>query len=265
MTPETKDQTLPKRFIFLGGAEGSGTTLLLRLLSAPTTCTSLGGNYFKIPEHPAAKPLTDAFNAAHADLSDRSLPLAEHLAARAAWHAATDAICASPAFSEHDVLVFKRSFPFGADGDLRTPDLWQAVDLIADTRIVVIYRDPCASSYSALRRGFDTDLRRLALRCAQQLTWLAGQLQAIGPGVARVVNYAGLCKSPEGILARLAAFCDLPATALQAAAVNERMAGDTDQLYATELPAAQRDWLEAFFDGRRRRQWETLRASEFAV
>ena len=155
MTPETKDQTLPKRFIFLGGAEGSGTTLLLRLLSAPTTCTSLGGNYFKIPEHPAAKPLTDAFNAAHADLSDRSLPLAEHLAARAAWHAATDAICASPAFSEHDVLVFKRSFPFGADGDLRTPDLWQAVDLIADTRIVILALPAIPHCVAALIPTFD--------------------------------------------------------------------------------------------------------------
>jgi hypothetical protein len=163
------------------------------------------------------------------------------------------------------VLVFKRSFPFGEDGGRRSPDLWQAVDLLKDTQILIIYRDPCASSYSALRRGFDTDLRRLALRCAEQLTWLAGQLQSLGPTVARVVDYTELCQAPDAILARLAAFCDLPAAALQAAAVSEGMAGDTNERYATELPAAQRDWLEAFFDARRRRQWETLMAAEFAV
>jgi hypothetical protein len=32
-------------FVFIAGAEGSGTTLLLRLFSAPARCASLGGNF----------------------------------------------------------------------------------------------------------------------------------------------------------------------------------------------------------------------------
>ena len=44
-----------RKFNFIAGAEGSGTTVLLRLLSAPAVASSLGGNYVKPPPHPAIK------------------------------------------------------------------------------------------------------------------------------------------------------------------------------------------------------------------
>jgi hypothetical protein len=50
-----------KRFVFIGGAEGSGTTLLRRVLAAPSCCASLGRDIAKLPDHPDALPLFRAF------------------------------------------------------------------------------------------------------------------------------------------------------------------------------------------------------------
>ena len=57
ITPRASDKDVgpvsqTRKLIFIGGAEGSGTTVLLRLLSAPDGCVSLGGNFQKLPDHP---------------------------------------------------------------------------------------------------------------------------------------------------------------------------------------------------------------------
>lgn len=63
-------------------------------------------------------------------------------------------------------FVLKRSFPARIPGDMVYPDLWDVLSLPGQTRVVVIYREPCAAVYSTFRRRFDTDLRRLAIMCA---------------------------------------------------------------------------------------------------
>src|SRR5208337_651581 len=164
-----------RKLIFIGGAEGSGTTVLLRLLSAPDGCASFGGNFQKLPDHPDAKPLANAFMAANSRVWDRKLSFEEHERGRRDWRAATDRILAASAFAETVRYIFKRSSPFAAPREQFTPDLWDIFALSPDCKIVLIYRDPRAATYSAFRRKFDSDLRRLAVVCNEQLTWLAGQ------------------------------------------------------------------------------------------
>jgi len=257
--------TPKKRLLFLAGAEGSGTTMLLRLLAAPPRCAAIGGNYFKLPDTPSARPLADAFNTANARLWDRRQDLTGEVAAFSECQEALMAIAASDAYAEAEVLVAKRSFPFGGEGDRYSPDLWQVLGMLPKTRVVAIYREPCAATFSALRRGFDTDLSRLARRCAEQLTWLAAQLRAIGPEAARVVSYEALCRHPEAELTRLSAFCDLPLEAMLAAAETEGLSTSTDRRYAEELPQQQHAWLERYFDPRRRQQWDTLTDAALAA
>jgi arylsulfatase len=247
-----------RRLVFIGGAEGSGTTLLLRLLSAPDVCASLGGNFVKVPEHGDARLLAQAFEEANRRLWDRKLSYSDHEIARRDWHAAADQILNSPAFSSQTCVLFKRSFPFAQPRDQYTPDIWDALDLLARTRIVVIYRDPCAATFSALRRGFDSDLRRLAVACSEQLTWLAGQVRAIGPDLVRIISYRGLCEDPVATLAPLVEFCGIPFAPVRAAALSERMDVGADRRYTRELQRSEVDWLEGFFDTRRRRQWDIL-------
>ena len=172
--------SVPRKFTFIGGAEGSGTTLLLRLLCSPKGCASLGGNYVKLPDYPAPKlhyiagadkvrhwivdgrlgnypdpkPAADAFRAANSRVWDRKLSFEEQEKARLDWRAAMNQILAEPAFGETSHYLFKRAFPFGPRDRLFTPDLWDIIELWPDVRIVVIYRDPKAAIYSAFRRNF---------------------------------------------------------------------------------------------------------------
>ena len=247
-----------RKFIFIAGAEGSGTTVLLRFLSAPAGGCSLGGNFVKLPNHPEARPLMLAFDAANRQLWDRKLSFREHAEARTRWHQALEAILASDAYAAEKRLFFKRSFPFAHPRDQYAPDLWDICDLWPGGELLVIYRDPRAASYSAFRRGFDNDIRRLAVVCSEQLTWLAAQVTAIGREHVSIVSYAELCRSPLAALAQAAARCAIPFVEIEKVVAGEGVVSDADDRWSRELPAEEVAWLNEFFDARRLRQWAAL-------
>ncbi len=250
-----------RRFIFIGGAEGSGTTLLLRILSRPDGCAGLGGNYVKLPDGLEARRLAAEFEHINRRVWDRHADLEQSNASRRDWIAITAQILLSPAFSTHSHFILKRSFPFATPRNRYAPDLWDVAEILPNVRVVLIYRDPCATTFSALRRGFDTDLRRIAVICGEQLTYIAAQAAAVGADRVRVVSYERLCREPARIVRLIGEFCGLSmaaiATAVSAEAMNER----TDERYADELSTEQVTWLRRFFDGRRRAQWRLLEAS----
>jgi len=277
--------SLARKFVFIGGTEGSGTTLLVRLLSAPHGCACLGGNYLKLPnltlkpvsipgmpdkvrywtidkplgEGPDVKPLADAFQAANARVWDRKLSFEEQEKGRLEWRATMDRILAAPAFAETSHYLFKRAFPWGPR-DRFAPDLWDIIELWPDVRIVLIYRDPRAATYSSFRRGFDSDLRRLAVVCSEQLTWLAGQVRAIGPERVRIISYARLCANPGAVLEPIANFCCMPFDQVNEAIRNEEMDTNADNRWSRELSPQNSNWLNQFFHAGRLRQWDILEA-----
>ena len=250
-----------KRLIFIAGAEGSGTTLLRRLVAAPDGCASFGRDIAKNLDHPEAMALFTGFEAVSRRLWDRLLTLPEHEQARQEWHRIAALMAASSGFAAATHFVMKRSFPFGPTQERACPDLWDVLALPIEARIVTIYRDPCAATYSALRRSFDTDLHRLAVRCANHLIFLAGQMRAIDPARRRIISYPALCAAPAAVLEPLAEFCGLPAAPMLEAASAEGILGDTDRRYASELAPSDVAWLEGYFSPDRRRQWEILERS----
>lgn len=247
-----------RKFIFIGGAEGSGTTVLLRLLSTPPGGTSLGGNYTKLPDDPAARPLTAAFDAANRQLWDRKASLTDHEAGRARWYETLEAILDSEAFADTSRFFFKRSFPFAMPRDQYAPDLWDVYDLWPEAQVITIYRDPRAAAYSAFRRGFDTDIRRLAVVCSEQLTWLAGQIRAIGRERVPVISYRELCSDPLAVLRPIAELCGIPMEQVEAAVAAEGLKTTTDSRWSQELSREEVHWLNTFFDERRMAQWDIL-------
>lgn len=248
----------PRKFFFIVGAEGSGTTVLLRLLSSPRGYVSLGGSHFKYPR--PAKDLVDAFDAANHRLWDRKESFAVHAEARRDWHATNAAILASPIFEEVSRFFFKRSFPFDAPRDQYAPDMWDIYDLWPDVQTIVIYRDPRAAAYSAFRRGFDTDIRRIAVVCSEQLTWIAAQVAAIGRERFKLVSYSELCVEPLRALTPLAALSETPTAEMEAAIAKEGgVKVGLDDRWSRELGADEAGWLAEFFDERRLRQWAILK------
>jgi hypothetical protein len=254
--------TQNRRYVFIGGAEGSGTTLLLRLLSSPGGCASLGGNYFKLPNHPEAEPLAQAFERANRRVWNRKVSFRDQEEGFEQWRAAMDRILESPAFNATSHFVFKRSFPFAQPRDQYAPDLWDILRLWPGVRIVVIYRDPRAATFSAFRGKFDSDLRRLAVACSEQLTALAAQVRAIGPDRVRILSYRRLCEDATGVLGPLTDFCSVPLDQVIAAVQAEPIDNTTDARWARELGGRDIACLNRFFDDCRHRQWEILAAAQ---
>lgn len=248
----------PKKFVFLAGAEGSGTTLLLRLLSAPTVCSSIGYNHTKVPPLPGAEVLAEKFSRASVALWDRKLSFREHEDALFNWQMSLEEILASEAYREQQFLVFKQSFPYEQPRDRYTPDIWDALELLPNTQIVVIYRDPRAATYSAFRRGFDSDLRRLAVGCAEQLTWIAGQVQAIGPDRVSIVSYSALCSSPRNVMAQLCQNLGIPPEEILSLTEMETINSSYDDRFSSELDHQDELWLNDYFNDRRCAQWKIL-------
>jgi hypothetical protein len=254
-------QSEPKKLIFIAGVEGSGTSWLRRLLAAPECCSAFSDKLMKLPDHPGARPLAAAFVDATRPLWARQSTLAEHLQAKGRLSELTQKMQSSPAFSGTTHFVLKRSFPFRFPGDIGAPDLWDVLDLPGETLVVAIYREPCAAVYSALRRRFDTDLRRLAVACDDQLTRLAAQVRAMDPERVRILSYRRLCEAPDTVLEPVAGFCGIPFDPIRKAILQDGIIGETDERYRSELAQADASWLEHFFDERRRRQWDILEAS----
>jgi len=248
-------------FIFIAGAEGSGTTLMSRLLAAPKTAASLGGLYVKTPQSEEASRLTEEFQSVNYLVWDRKAPFAENREARRKWRAVWEHILGCAAFAGTTHFVFKRSFPFGIPRERYVPYLQDVDEMVGNVQFVVMYRDPRASSYSTLRRGFDKDLRGLAVLCSEQLTLLAAQTRTIPENRLKVVSYSKLCLAPADTVAPLLRRCDLDHEEVQRAVEREFPKPKVDDRYQRALGADQVAWLDEFFDERRCRHWAFLKAA----
>ena len=223
----------------------------------------LGGLYVKIPPSEDAQALSDEFQSANRLVWDRKGSFAENRQAREKWGAAWERILASESFSDITHFVFKRSFPFSNPREQFVPYLWDVEELTGKPLFVVMFRDPRASAFSTLRRGFDQDLRRLAVLCSEQSTLLSAQAQTIPADQLKVVSYSRLCLRPVETIAPLLTSFELAGDAVHQAIVDELPTPLVDDRFKCVLSEDQVTWLSEFFDDRRCRQWGFLKiASE---
>ena len=246
------------RFVFLVGIQGSGTTLLTRMLSRPGCAITLGGNYVTIPRNDSeAFALVEQFDEANAALWDRTAGHERHEELRRELRRVVDALLRLPRYSAVSHVLYKRSAPFFG-GDRYRPDLADLLPTFADLRVVAIYRDPRAATCSAFRSGYAMNLRQSALITEEQLTYLAAQLATLDPQHWRVIRYEGLCAEPRANLEMLAGFCRLPVQEVLGALQEEELKPGQNERWRTEVDQAGRDYLDAFFDARRLAQWSLL-------
>jgi len=111
------------RFVFISGTEGSGTTFLLRLLSAPDECTSLGGNHKKIPDGAEVRNLVKALDDAAFKLWDRALAEPDIYDAREILRKTLARIINHIQFASYTHFFLKRSSPFGRPANQHRPRL----------------------------------------------------------------------------------------------------------------------------------------------
>lgn len=248
----------PYRFVFLVGASGSGTTMLTRLLGAPEGCAALGGNHVSIPRQDReAYAITRRFRKANDRMWDRTA--AAHVADRGRRDmlALIRRLLEMPGYRNLTHIVFKRSAPFHR-GDRYRPDLGDLVEMFDDLRIVVVHRDPRASTASSYRRKFADNLRACAVITDEQLTYLSAQLETLEPSLYMSFSYERFCEAPVEWMGRIAEFCGLPRDVLEEAVRRERVDPRRNEGWLQRLGVEDRNFLERFFDERRGRQWARL-------
>lgn len=240
------------------GPSGSGTTLLLRLLSHAPQAVSLGGNHFDWPVDEPWEPIHARLMTATERLWDRQADQAELVEAQGQVHQVVSDLRALPSAVSH--VFFKRSAPFLA-GNRYRPDLLDVAPVLGADRLILILRQPQASAVSAFRRGHQPDLRMCAAVCAEHLTLLSAQWSAWEGPRPLVVSYEGLIRQPDRWLPSLAAVCQMPLAWLQTA--TEALGLEADRLDAWRDTVAPHDraMLEAFFSPRRCRQWAALESA----
>lgn len=248
----------PYRFLFILGASGSGTTMLTRLLSAPEGCVGLGGNHISIPRSDRrAYALARRFKRANDRLWDRRAPARVAEAAGPEMLALIDRLLAMPGYRRTSHVAFKRSAPFHR-GDRYRPDLSDLWRLFDDPRLIVVHRDPRASTASSHRRRFAANLRAAAVITDEQLTYISAQLATLDPRGWLGFTYEELCRRPAEIMGQVADFVGLPRAGLERAIVEERVDPTRNDAWRQRLTTEEVDFLERYFDGRRERQWPLL-------
>lgn len=245
-------------FVFIAGAGGSGTTMLLRILGGTRISAAIGGNHISLPKEAVdAIRIVKDFRQTNLKMWDRYGTCEQIDAALARSGQLLDELMRQDELAGVTHVVFKRSFPFG-DGDRYRPDLYDLTRLFGQVRVVVPYRDPKAAAYSILRRGFFDHIRQCAIICEEQLTLLSAQLVAIPEASRYVYRYESFCEDPHRHVSRMARVCGLPEGEIVAALDSERVQSDRIDRWRQELPGAEVEFLDAFFDESRIAQWQTL-------
>jgi hypothetical protein len=246
------------RFVFIVGASGSGTTMLTRLLSAPPGCVALGGNHVSIPRSDRrGYAIARKFRQANDAMWDRSSSASRAARGRREMLELIAELLAMPAYRDVNRVLFKRSAPFHR-GDRYRPDLGDLAEMFEDLRILVVRRDPRASTASSERRKFASNLRACAVITEEQLTYLSAQLATLDPAVTMSFAYEDFCRAPVDWMGRIAGFCGLPREALEHAVREEGVDSSRNEAWQRRLDPEERAFLERFFDERRLRQWPRL-------
>ncbi len=238
------------KFIFIVGCSGSGTSMLLRIMSTPGDVLTLGGNH-----RPLKDPLISEFNDLTKLMWDRLGDIKQHKGAKKQIIPTIDKLMQK--YNRKKFLLYKRSAPFGK-GDRYTPDLNDIVELFDDLKIIVMTRDPIMSTMSSFRRNFGTNLRNTAIMCDEQLTRLNSQVSLLDPSLYRIVRYEKYCSKPKSSVTKIAEFTGLTQGCLLTGNVREDVKLNTGN--KLNLTQEQSNWLAQFFSDRKE-SWPLLMRS----
>lgn len=192
-----------KKFVFITGVEGSGTTMLLKLLSKVNGFVALGGNY-----------CTPGWNKQSAKLNMYTQQLWRYPHQRSLY---TKMLLLSkirrlPLSQQISCVVYKRSYPF--IDQQHYPLLKDIMKFSNCVKLIVIHRNLSENANSIRRRGFEPDIERARQRAKKGNAILNTQLEKWSGEIQ--ISYENLiAKQKEQLLHKLELFLDLPNNSLK--------------------------------------------------
>jgi len=247
------------RLLFVSGASGSGTTLMSEILAESEKVMAVAGKHRTLSraQDESAFRLAKQVNRTTRDLWDREADVQTYLAAKNQLPGMVDELLKFDQYAETTHVIIKRSAPF-YKGDRYRPDMLDMLELFPNLRILIVYRDPRAATYSCQRRGFALNLRNMAVICEEQLTFLSAQLETIDPALYKVVQYEKWMQHGAAVTGEIAEFAGIPKQTLVAAVQGSRLDGSKNNQWRVGLSDEDAHFLDEFFNEQRRRRWAFL-------
>lgn len=252
-----------RRLIFIVGLEGSGTTMMSTLLGGMPSVEVLLGNFNSLANRQDFTPgdyrqtvsAMNRINAATKAMWDRQADFAYVSEAQRSFVEQVTTLLETSELGDVRHIVLKRSAPF-LPGDRHRPDLLEIADLLPDAKILVMIREPCASTYSAHRRGFVDNLRHGAVICEEQLLQINNKLKVLDASRVCLLRYEQFCSRTSENLQRLAEFFDLSLEELTASLSLHPVKPAQNDLWRTELSRVQQEYLQNYFSPQRLAQFD---------
>ncbi|NNF02200.1 MAG: sulfotransferase [Bacteroidia bacterium] len=257
---------------FIIGVEGSGTTMMSRIFGYTKGSEVILGNHLSVhrEKETAFQRVTGLKQ--RSELGDvlRSLEQSTALmwsrkndiekvkSAQSEFLQALETFVDIPEYNSTEHIFLKRSAPFYT-GDEYRPDLFDIQDLLPNSKILVMIRDPRASSYSALRRGFVDNIRYSAIVCEEQLMLIEMRLRQMDRQKFLVVNYEGFCSDPNKEGQRIASFFGLNEKEFLKSIAKEKVSSTKNDAWRKKLTEKEVRFLDEYFDKRRMAQFDVLK------
>lgn len=155
------------------------------------------------------------------------------------------------------------SFPYEQPREpLRRPDIIEFSDIMEDFRdfievqYLVLYRNPIAATYSAIRRDFTSNIYHQAKIAESNFIYIERQFTQIPKDHYRVVHFEEFLKNPEDYSHKLIDWWGLdPSAVMQGVSNLIKPSG------LSKIPKDAKSFLEDFFGERRIQQWQEFYGS----
>jgi len=150
------------------------------------------------------------------------------------------------------------SFPYEQPREaLRRPDIIEFSQLMAefkdfiDVKYLILYRNPIAATYSAIRRGFTDNIYLQSRIVESNFIYIERQFGNIYPQSYRVIHFEEFLDKPEEHLEKLADWWNLDHETVSEGLTKLRMPSGL-----SKIPKEEKEFLEGFFNSKRIDQWK---------
>jgi len=188
-----------KNFVFIAGVEGSGTTILLELLSQVDGFIALGGNYY-----------TPEFDVQRKQLNEWTKELWRYPQRIRAVRKEAVLKEISELSLPEDVshVLYKRSYPFT---DQRYfPNLLDLKKFSSSLKLIVMHRNLRSNARSMLRRGFEKTIEKAQQRAIKGREILDAQLREFDGSMVEISYENLIGDQKEQELRKIEEFLNLP-------------------------------------------------------
>ncbi len=216
--PTKRDRLSEKNLIFIAGVEGSGTTLVNKLLSESKNAMSITHH-----DYLSSEPVSIADKAERLHKTPLIRTLQHFIVAKKfnhlvdkIWHfpyshnqyikyGTLRRLCDLKIPSAISNVVIKRSYPSGKQGVI-FPNLADLFCISKNIKIIHLKRDLKENAASVLRRGFVNNIEDAIRRVKHAIMILESQLDALDDSDVLTITYEDLVKNKLNTLARLEKF-----------------------------------------------------------